>query len=134
MAYKINAAAPKSGCVVFDDGGKLEFTYKPWAYTPDHEDVVAEAREGGKAGDFIKAWLLPILVTWDVVEEVVKRDKDGKAVMEKGKPVFEDVPVPLTHEGLGKVPFEILNSIVNYISTEMMPGEASSTSSKGSFS
>lgn len=112
----------------------LHFKYRMSAYTPNHEDAVEEAVKANKVGTTLKAMLLPLLSSWDVVEDVPRVNKNGAPILKDGAPVIDSVPVPLTAEGLSRVPIRVLSDINRAIMDDVTPGEASSTSSEGSFS
>lgn len=116
---------------------RINFSYYPNRYTPEHEDKVAEARESGrKGGAVLKAWLIPLVSKWDIVTVEVKADGEGKPVLDSstGEPVREEVEVPITEEGLSIIPYEVLAQLLNTIIEDMSPGEPTGTASKGSFS
>lgn len=117
----------RPGKLEFPDGSVLNFHYRPNAYTPKHEKLVQEARYNvdTTAGDIFKASLLPLLESWDVVNRVKKTVK--------GVPTYEDVPVPITAEGLDEIPIQILSDLVRKIGEGVSPGEAKDEDSTGSF-
>lgn len=98
----------------------LNFKWKPNEYTPNHEDQVDEARLLNKGGATLKAWLLPLIESWDVMDGI-----EG-----------EEVVVPINIEGLSRVPIAVLSEIMTKIIEGMAAqGEVkSTTNSEGSFS
>ena len=128
MAFKLSDINTEvKECEIAYGENTLHFSYRTMAYTPNHEDAVEEAVKQNKLGTTLKAMLLPLIVSWDVVEEITK--KNGK-----GPGTIEEIPVPLTEEGLGRVPLRVLGDINRAINRDMIPGEANSTNSEGSFS
>lgn len=127
----IQGAEPAT--VHFPDGSKLEFRYRPYAYTPNHEDAVDLARDEQKAGATLKAMLIPLIESWDVVDEVPETDDKGEPVFRNGKQKVKEVPVPINMEGFGCVPIKALNMIMERIIDDMQSGEKKSTTSEGSF-
>lgn len=130
------ASVLRPGELKFGDN-KLNFKYDPSAYTPDHEDKVEEAKEDNKAGSTLKAWLIPLIKEWDIVDLIPEVDNDGNEVVgTDGQPVMVEVPVPIDEVGLGRVPLEVLGKIMSSIGRDMSEGagEEKSTSSGGSFS
>lgn len=140
MSFAVNEYVEETrpGKLSFPDGSTLNFTYKPNAYTPLLEKAVMEARldPTTTGGDILKANLLPVLVTWDVVNRVKKfrdKKKTEPALDGEGKQVYEDVPVPISAEGLDQIPMQILGDIVRKIGEGVTPGEATDEDSTGSF-
>lgn len=140
MGYNVTQALAevRQSCLEFPDGQKLLFGYKPNAYTPNHDDEVAAALDTMRSGNILRAMVLPLLDSWDAEQEVPRMKKADDSdemvpVVRHGKPVVDMVPVPLTPEGIGVIPHEILRRIHAKIIEEMTPGEANGTSSGGSF-
>lgn len=153
MAFNITKAIKqeKQSFVAFEDGSLLNFTYRPNTYTPNHEDMVDEALSGTdedkrRAGDTLRVMLLggepSLLASWDVVHEVPREEPDpdqpGKTrpVVDPatGEQVVDVFLVPVDEAGFNMVPLAILARIHRTIVQEMLPGEAKSTDSEGSFS
>lgn len=140
MAFSLKKLADedRDGFITMPNGDKLNFKYKPYAYTPDHEDLVEIAREESKAGNTLKAMIIPLLAEWDVVNEIPRREEDeaGNLIAvrgDDGEIIYDQVPVPITEEGIGPVPIAILNMLMSAIIDDMSVGKTKSTTSEGSF-
>lgn len=124
--------------VQFPDGSKLNYTFFPNKYTPELEAQIDVAREGGKGGDTLKAWLLPLIHSWDAEYDVPEVDDEGNEIVAEVDgvegPVYKQVPVPLDDIGMNMMPMEVLGEILTTMIEAMKPGEKKSTNSKGSFS
>lgn len=136
MSFKVNKVIQETadGEVKFPDGSKLQFKYRPYAYTPNHEDAVTVAREDEKAGSTLKAMIIPLVAWWDVVIEEPLLDANGEPMFDsKKRPLVKETPVPIDKVGLGLVPIKALNMIMSQIIDDMSPGETKSETSEGSF-
>jgi len=136
VAFNINkySEITRDAFVDYGENGKLNFVYYPNRYTPNFEKELASAKDE-TAGSYLKAMMLPILKSWDVVEETPVTDIDGKPVLnEDGTPKMTQVPVPLTEEGVGNIPLEVMGDIVKAMAAAMKPGESTPTVSSGSLS
>lgn len=114
---KITQNTRKTHIMVEVDGKeeKLEFTYRPNAYTPLLEKQTQEQRNSDLAGDILISMLVPVIDTIDMETE------PGK-------------PVQVTPEGLSVIPLHILNELMAKVNEDMDPGKKKSDDSGGSFS
>jgi hypothetical protein len=53
----------------FDSGHKLNFSYYPNRYTPEHESMTAKAATDPTVGGFLKRMIMPLLASWDCEDE-----------------------------------------------------------------
>jgi hypothetical protein len=93
---------------------KLDFAYKPNAYTPEHERRSQEARDSGVNSMVLVTLLVPTLEWVDVV------DDDG-------------VRMPVDEDHLAMLPVKVLSELIGKINEEMDPGKSKNSASRGSF-
>jgi len=135
MPFAVNKYVEETrpGKLDFPDGSTLNFKYRPNAYTPRHEKIVQDIRNelDSTAGDILKASLIPLLESWDVVIRTFKAKARGEkhTLLDE----YEDVPVPITDEGLDVIPIKVLGDIIRKIGEGVSPGEATGGDSTGSF-
>jgi len=92
----------------------LNVTYQPSWLTPETEEKLHKLGESGRAGQSLVSFLLPCLVSWDLL------DDDGQ-------------PLPLADKTLRKLPIKLLSQIVQAVGEDMRPNLTSGeTSAAGS--
>lgn len=93
------------------DGEPIWVDYKPGELTLEINDKIKEAIESGLEADIAQIMLEPLVVDWDLEDEVL--DDDGKATGEV---------VHLTPEaGLKKVPLEFLGLVLLAVKEDSVP-------------
>lgn len=88
----------------FDDLGDLHITYVPGMLTPEVEDELQEALEQPGSGKFVCEFASRLIEEWDLLDD-------------------DDVPIPLTAEGLKQVPIPFMGDVLAKIREDMNPGE-----------
>jgi hypothetical protein len=93
---------------------RLDFAYRPNAYTPEHERASKEVRKEELGGEVLINLLIPVLDWVDLIGD------DGKRIA-------------IEPEALRTVPLNILNDLVGKINEDMDPGKQKNSASRGSF-
>ena len=112
----------------------LNLKYRPNAYTPRLEEESARAQSTGKAGDMLKAMLIPLIASWDMTHEVAQVDAEGKPVTKDGKQAIKLEVLPITMDSFDDVPLSVLSKILGAVAEDITPSKQSQPSLEGSFS
>lgn len=108
-----------------EDGAPDEFVevhYRPGALTLQITDKLKDAQESGWDVDVVPALLEPLLVYWDLEEDVVDAD---------GNPTGETQPLACNAEGIRKVPLSFLGLILDQVNREARPDPTQDETSDG---
>lgn len=98
-----------------DDEEKVDFAYKPNAYTPRLEKARQTIVEGNLVGDILISMLVEVLDWVDITDDA-------------------GVRIPITEDGLSIVPLRVLSDLMTAINNDMNPGKPKNDDSGGSFS
>jgi hypothetical protein len=90
--------------IPMEDLGDLHLTYIPGMLTPEIEDELQESFEHPGSGRFATDFISRLVEEWDLLDD-------------------DDVPIPLTIEGLRPVPIPFLGDVLAAIREDMNPGE-----------
>ncbi len=102
---------------------KVEVHYRPGALTLEVSDQLQELARTDMEINVILVLLEPILVWWDLEDDVLD---------EEGNPTGETVNLPVTSEGIKKVPLSFLGMIMDTMNEESRPGPLTEETSDGS--
>lgn len=89
----------------------VNVTYRPGELTLEVADKIKEATEAGWEIDVVRIMLQPVLVEWDLVDDVLDDD---------GEPTGETVPLNVK-DGLGVVPIDFLTLVLEGIQKDSRP-------------
>jgi hypothetical protein len=102
---------------------KVEVHYRPGALTLEVSDQLQELARTNMEINVILVLLEPILVWWDLEDEVLD---------EEGNPTGETINLPVTPEGIKKVPLSFLGMIMDTINEESRPSPLTEETSEDS--
>lgn len=100
-----------------EDGGppeKVEVHYRPGALTIEVSDRLREAANSGWDQDVVLVMLEPILVWWDLEDEIEVENEDGSISVETRN-------LGVTVEDIKKVPLNFLGLVLDQMNSESRP-------------
>lgn len=96
MGYRLNQQRKRTKEVPVRPAGwqdgddELIVSYNPHHYTAELEEIREEAKDNESAASMLRSYVLPLVDRWDLMDEYLVLDDDGRRVLKAGGPVATD--------------------------------------------